>query len=194
MDRSAIPTGLTPVYFYELDADDLIVAASDSWDTFAHENEGEHLVFEKIRGTVIWDHITDPETSELYRRIFASARAGRPVQFFLRCDSPTVRRMLSVHAAMSGDESKLRVSTMLFRADQREFHDIRGKLDTEKLISLPACSWCEKVMVAEQDWQEIEAAAAWLGKGMRSGKCRLSYTVCPSCRVQIERQLTLAGS
>ena len=71
MDRSAIPTGLTPVYFYELDADDLIVAASDSWDTFAHENEGEHLVFEKIRGTAIWDHITDPETSDLYRRIFA---------------------------------------------------------------------------------------------------------------------------
>lgn len=194
MDRSAIPTDLTPVYFYELDLEDRIVAASESWDTFALENDGEHLVFENIRGTLIWDHIADPETSELYRRIFATARAGRPVQFFLRCDSPTVRRMLSVKASMSDGKTNLKISTMLFRADQREFHDIRGSLDTEKLISLPACSWCEKILVAEHDWQEIEAAAAWLSKGMASGKCRLSYTICPSCREQIERQLSLAGS
>lgn len=194
MDRSAIPSGQIPVYFYELDAKDRIVAASDSWDIFALENEGEHLVLAKIQGDLIWDHITDKDTQDLYRRIFASARAGRPVQFFLRCDSPTVRRMLSVHAAMSDVPPNLRVSTMLFRADQREFHDLRGSLETEQLLSLPACSWCEKVLIADHDWQEVEAAADWLGKGMRSGKCRLSYTICPSCREQIERQLVLAGS
>lgn len=193
MDRSAIPTGQIPVYYYEIDSEDRIVGASDSWDTFARENDGGHLVFEKVRGQLIWDHISDAETADLYRRIFASARSGRPVQFFLRCDSPTVRRMLSVHVAMPEGTSDLRISTLLFRADQREFLDLRGKQDTETLLDLPACSWCEKVLVPEHSWQEVESAAVWLTKGMQTGRCRLSYTICPGCRGQIERQLTLAG-
>ena len=56
MDRSAFPLGQAPVYFYEIDVEDRIVAASDSWDEFALENEGAHLVFANVKGDLIWDH------------------------------------------------------------------------------------------------------------------------------------------
>jgi hypothetical protein len=192
MDRSAIPTSQTPVYYYELDSEDRIVSASDSWDTFALDNDGEHLVFEKIKGDSIWNYITDTDTQDLYRRIFAAARKGRPVQYFLRCDSPTVRRLLSVHVAPMDEH--LRISTALFRADQREFQELRGSGVNDAPMNIPACSWCEKVLIREGEWQEVEAASAWLDKQKTPAKCRLSYTVCPSCREQMERQLVLAGN
>jgi hypothetical protein len=193
MDRSAIPAGQIPVYFYEIDREDRIVAASDSWDTFARENDGEHLVFDNVHGDLIWEHIDDDETKGLYHRIFAAARKGKPVQFFLRCDSPTVRRMLSVLVAPSEIEGNLRVTTLLFRSDVRQAQDLRATRSEEARLKVPACSWCEKVLLPEQDWQEVEHAAAWLEGSGLPGRCSLSYTVCPECRKQIELQLRMAG-
>lgn len=191
MDRSAIPTAQTPAYYYEVDGEDRIVATSDTWDSFALENEGEHLTFDRIEGSKIWDHVTDRETADIYRRIFDAARKGRRVQFFLRCDSPTVRRMLSVNVESADSSHGLRISTLLFRADQRDFIDLRNTSEGGSLFALPACSWCEKVLVPEHDWQEIESAAPWLARGVNSQKCRFSYTVCPQCKEQVERQLRL---
>jgi hypothetical protein len=193
MDRSANPAGQIPVYFYEIDPEDRIVAASDSWDTFALENDGDHLVFDKVHGDLIWEHIDDDETVGLYRRIFAAARKGKPVQFFLRCDSPTVRRMLSVLVAPAEVEGNLRVTTLLFRSDQRDAQDLRAKRSESAAMKVPACSWCEKVLIPEQDWQEVEHASEWLKSADLPGKCSISYTVCPECRQQIELQLRLAG-
>jgi hypothetical protein len=188
MDRSALPLGQAPVYFYEIDENDRIIAASDTWDAFALENEGEHLVIDKVRGDLIWDHIKDEETVDLYRRIFGAARRGRPVQFFLRCDSPEVRRMLSVNVARSDSGKDLRISTMLFRADKRQRLTLRGQEGS----SVPVCSWCEKVLLPEHGWQELEEAVGPLEQENSADTCQLSYTVCPDCRRQIERQLEFA--
>lgn len=192
MDRSAFPLGQAPVYFYEIDVEDRIVAASDSWDEFALENEGAHLVFANVKGDLIWDHISDAETADLYRRIFSAARRGKPVRFFLRCDSPSVRRMLSVNVAQN-EVGDLRISTMQFRADKREPYGLRSSASDSEGIDLPVCSWCEKVKVSENDWQEVEGAAEILQRDGTPVECRVSYTVCPACRQQIERQIVLAG-
>ena len=193
MDLSAIPCGQTPICYYDIDAEDRIVAASESWDAFALDNEGAHLVFAKVKGDLIWDHITDVDTADLYRRIFETARRGRQVQFFLRCDSPSVRRMLSVNVAPN-EGGDLRISTLQFRADKREPQDLSSSAAEAKGIDLPVCSWCEKVSIEDNDWRELEGAAEILAEKGVHGECRLSYSVCPACRQQIERQISLAGS
>lgn len=188
MDRPALPLGQAPVYFYEIDKDDRIVAASETWDAFAIENEGEHLVIENVRGDLLWDHITDADTADLYRDIFKSARKGKPVQFFLRCDSPATRRMLSVKVERIDGGTDLRVSTMLFRADEREPISVRS----DEGPDIRACSWCEKVSLPDGGWAEVESAVRLREQEHLSVQCRLTYTVCPDCRHQIERQLELA--
>ena len=192
MDRSAISAGQTPAYFYELDAEDRIVSASESWDEFARENGGEHLVFARVSNTKIWDHIADPKTAALYRRIYASARRGRSVRFFLRCDSPTVRRMLSVTVEKNSDNDRLRVSTLLFRADLRDQVSLRADNDADADMSVPVCSWCEKVRLPGGDWQEVEGAAAFLDRQEPRANCQISYAICPGCLARIEDQLDRA--
>lgn len=142
-------------YSYELDSSDRIVNCSDSWDDFATENGGHHLTFEKIKGQSVWDHITDDRTIELYRRIFASARSGIPVQFFLRCDSPSVRRLLNVSVSPTID-GNVRTTTMLFRADPRppvETLSCRD-LDPDHGGCYSLCTWCNKL--EDGGWVEVE--------------------------------------
>lgn len=193
MDLSAVPAGHIPAYFYEIDSEDRIIAASSSWDEFARNNQGEHLILANVRGTKIWDHIADAQTADLYRKIFSRARSGKPVSFFLRCDSPTVRRLLSVTVERNDRGDRLAISTLLFRADIREEFDLRAGLDDVLSLQVPACSWCEKVKMPEVEWQEVEGAAAWLNEHQLPRKCQMSYTICPNCRQLIERQIALAG-
>lgn len=191
MHPSANALSAAPVYFYELDRDDRIVECSDTWDSFALENDGEHLVFEKIRSTSIWDHITDAETQDIYRSIFSAARKGKVIQFFLRCDSPTIRRMLSA-IVEKAEGDRIRISNLLFREDKRAPLTLRADEQDSPRLKIPACSWCEKVRLPEIEWQEVEAAAAWLNKHDLPPRCRMTYTICPNCKRQIQRQLDIA--
>lgn len=96
--------------------------------------------------------------------------------------------MLSVTVSLAKNARDLLVCSMVFRSDERPPIDLRGKGG----VKLPACSWCEKVMVPEVGWQEIEGVAGWLGEKQLPGQCRFSYTICDDCRSQIEKQLSLA--
>lgn len=190
MDIAGSPSGSGPIYYYEIDSEDKIVAANDNWDSFAIENDGQDFLFEKIKGSSVWDHISDPATTELYRRIFGAAREGHPVQFFLRCDSPAVRRMLHVSVSPTG-EGRVRVSTLLFRADEREPLDLRAAPD-EDADALKVCTWCSKFELGENEWREIEAAAAAFEEGDVPVKHKMTHAICPPCLEQIERQLTFS--
>lgn len=193
MDRSDTPASHASNYFYELDGDDRIIAASENWDDFALANAGGKVVFAKVRDTKIWDHIADSGTADMYAKVFAQARKGKPVKFFLRCDSPAVKRMLAVTVENIGEDGRLRISTLVFRADIREEIELRADDDDRPALKIPACSWCEKVRLPEIDWQEVEHATAWLDDHDLSTKCQMSYTICPNCRSSIDQQLQLAG-
>ena len=183
-DRS----GSARVYSYEIDKDDRIVFCSPSWDDFAVENDGPHLSFESIKGQSVWDHISCDKTVGLYQRIFASARAGKPVQFFLRCDSPTVRRMLHVSVSPTIDGC-VRTSMMLFRTDERDAvhtvlcdHPENSDDDCHTL-----CTWCNKVNL--DGWHEIEEIVATRNARGRQSPPAIRHGICDPCHDRIDQQI-----
>lgn len=195
-DRSSLPKDLpgmeianTPdqgdkTYSYELDPEDRIVFCSDSWDSFAAENDGSHLVFDRIRGQSIWNHIACGRTAELYKRIFASARAGKPVQFFLRCDSSNVRRLLHVSVSPTID-GHVRTTTLLFRADERDPLPTVVREDgpvEEDCYTL--CTWCNKLDA--DGWRELEDVAGLRDADGNAVPLPVRCGVCPTCYERID--------
>ena len=179
------------VYSYEIDADDRIVFCSGNWDDFASQNDGAHLAFESIKGQSVWDHISCDRTVGLYQRIFASARAGKPVQFFLRCDSPTVRRMLHVSVSPTID-GRVRTSIMLFRADERDpVHTVlcehAGDAGDD---CYTLCTWCNKV--CSDGWHEIEDIVADRNSRGSQNPPAIRHGICDPCHDRIDRQLGTA--
>lgn len=179
------------VYSYEIDKDDRIVFCSQNWDDFAVENDGAHLSFESIKGQSVWDHISCDRTVGLYQRIFASARAGNPVQFFLRCDSPTIRRMLHVSVSPT-IEGCVRTSMMLFRIDERDaVHTVLcDNADSTGDDCYTLCTWCNKVHL--DGWHEIEHIVESRRSSGMENPPGIRHGICDPCHDRIDQQLGAA--
>lgn len=182
------PTTGGDVYSYEIDADDRIVFCSDTWNNFATRNDGDHLAFERIKGQSIWSHISCERTVRLYKRIFASARAGKPVQFFLRCDSPTVRRLLHVSVSPT-IEGRVRTTTLLFRADERDpLHTTpccESHPSDDRCYTL--CTWCNKLDA--DGWLELEDVIGNRSSAGRATPPAVRHGICDACHDRIDQQV-----
>lgn len=191
MDNGRTPPVENNLYSYEIDSEDNIVFCSDTWDNFAIENDGEHLAFEQIKGQSIWNHISCDKTVGLYQRIFASARAGKPVQFFLRCDSPTVRRLLHVSVSPT-IEGRVRTTTLLFRTDEREpVHTVNcahGHDPADDCYTL--CTWCNKLDAGS--WLELEDLMHLRRSEGREAPPPVRHGICDPCHARIDQQLGAA--
>lgn len=81
---------------YSLDACDRIVRVNDAWTRFALENDAPELAAQHVLRRSIWDFLDDPTTRQIYADLFSRVREGRTASFSLRCDSPTLRRHLTM--------------------------------------------------------------------------------------------------
>lgn len=187
MEKTSPRSDTGPTCYYEIDRDDRIIECGQGWDRFALENDGEGLVFERVRGASVWQFIGGDETIDLYKRIFAAARRGRSVEFFLRCDSPSLRRMLHV-SVLPRDHGSVRFSTLLFRVDERKPKAAESPSEP-KDVSINVCSWCNKIETEDGDWQEADQSAAIDFDLMGKAGAAVRQTICDPCRSRIERQL-----
>lgn len=74
--------------FYQVDSDDRIIGVSESWDSFALDNDGKAATAHKVLGTLLWDHIHQFEVKSYLNAIFFSVRQkGEIVCLPYRCDS-----------------------------------------------------------------------------------------------------------
>ena len=54
----------------------------------------------------LWRFIADPETTYLYKQIFAKIRSGKsPVRIPFRCDSPECRRFMEMKLSLLAGDS-----------------------------------------------------------------------------------------
>ena len=91
---------------YHLDASDRIVAVDSAWIAFAAANDAADLP-QRVLGRPVWQFITSLTVRELYRALFRrvrETRAGVTVTF--RCDSPVVRRFMSLTVECHDDSSE----------------------------------------------------------------------------------------
>ena len=164
---------------YKINSDDQIVFVSDDWDVFAVDNDGDAIVSSRVIGRSLWRFITDVTTRKLYQQVLVRARAGHPIRFTYRCDSPTHRRFMEMVVTQHDDGlvefatrallDEVRPAVTLLDAHAARSHDL-----------VRVCGWCNKVSVNDV-WKEVEHAIAQLGMLDRSPVPKLNHGICEVC-------------
>ena len=179
MGEKAIQRGTLCVY--EIDGDDKIVYCNDVWDEFAIENSGEDFRFERVKGRVLWDFVSDASTADLYRRLVAHVREGNVVRFTFRCDSSTMFRLFEMKIALAA-KKRVRFSTRVKQTGDRDAIAIQTEeTDAPDEPPLLVCSWCGRMKIHRQLWQELDIAVAKTGLFEKHKLPAISHGICERC-------------
>ncbi len=165
---------------YEIDSGDRIVYCNEAWDSFAIENNGVELRFDEVKGKTLWEFVADPSTTDLYQRLIAHVRAGNVVRFNLRCDSPTLFRLLEMEiSALRTDH--VRFATSVMKAVPRRDPTMAFSETQSSLDPLMVCSWCGRVRVNAQQWMDVDAAVSAEKIFEREHLPPISHGICGDC-------------
>ncbi len=179
---------------YHVDAHDRLVEMNEAWSAFASENEGAHLLPPGIHGRSLWDFVSGPTTQEIYRELLARVRAsGRPFRFRLRCDSPDLRRLLSM--TLSAPRApKVRFEVRTVEIQPRPAVPLLDPQVPRASRCLASCSWCKRISVPGEGWLEVEKAVWALGLFEQSVLPALSHGACPQCHRTMLRAIEDYGN
>lgn len=171
----------TSVVSYTIDAEDIIVEVSSSWQQFARENFAVGLSDREVLGRPLWDYIQDESTRSLYKALLQAVRAkGRPISLPFRCDSPRIRRYMVMNVTPHAD-GRISFTNELVETKTRnpEIY-FQTKLGANKLYYV-MCSVCNQVRPLEEEgnWQEVEDAFAFLAHV--DEPVQVVYELCDKC-------------
>lgn len=172
-------------YRYTISQDDQMESVSEAWSTFAEENSATDLGPARIVGRSLWDFITDAETRQLYEHLFARVREVQAsVSVPFRCDAPAIRRFMRLTIAPAGSGSLELVVHVVAEEERQEVEllDVSIPRDSD-LITM--CSWCLRVLVAPDQWDEVEVAIERLRLFERRVLPGISHGVCPECFARV---------
>ena len=156
---------------YRLDAEDRIVDVEGDWSPVPG-----------VVGSLIWRFVRGTDLQDIYRRLFRAARAGRPLEFPYRCDSPSARREFSLAIERRADGT-LAVASRLCRVWERdELLAVTSVPRNDTLVL--RCSVCNDFRV-RGEWADIVDAAAARRLLATERPVRVYHAVCPSCRARL---------
>lgn len=105
--------------FYQLDANDTIIATDPGWDCFARANGGQGAVAERVVGRSLWEFISSADTIGALKLAFHNARRTEiPWGMRYRCDSARQDRLFQLTAIPLAEQA-LMVRHALIRSSPR---------------------------------------------------------------------------
>ncbi len=176
-------------FIWTIDDGDKIVHVNDAWLAFAQENLSPHLMAALVLDQSIWRFIQGQETIYLYKQIFSRVRAGKsPVKFPFRCDSPNCRRFMEMKLSLLSGDS-IQFMSHILREEWRQPLELLDASRDRSEEFLKICSWCKKIHIPGQGWEEIEAAIEPLDLFGHHSMPRMTHTICDSCYSTIKLEL-----
>lgn len=174
---------------YTIDRYDRIRSVGGGWDTFAAANDGAELDSSGIINTSFWDYIFGDTTIQVYRQILTAARAGKVMEFDLRCDSPDLRRFVKMVISPAIDDSVCLEMTTV-RVEERFPQVILQQDGTCSETVVVTCSWCKKIRTDDGVWHEVEVAVPLLGLFELDEVPQLSHGMCEKCYEVVMQTIT----
>jgi hypothetical protein len=166
--------------WYRVDVSDRICEVGPAWDAFAAENGGlPHVSRDAVIGRPLWDFVSDSNTISLYRQVLAHVRrTGTPHVFTLRCDGPSIERLLEMTIEADGTFVLFRTRTLRTRPIEDSPADAAP---ARPLKLLRICSWCDRVDVGAGRWVPLETAVLALELFQRRDVPALTHAMCDDC-------------
>ena len=161
---------------YAIDRDDRIVETGGNWDRSASENGGPSG--QTVIGASLWSFVSPSPVHGLWQGLIQRIRtSSTPITLGARCDSPDVRRLMSVVMENRGELTTFTVA--IVRSE-------RG--DPIPLVTSPhhqngllkMCAWCHAVE-SESDWQPLEDVFSLRPDLMTGDLPPVSHGACTSC-------------
>lgn len=173
---------------YWLNELDEIVYVNEAWTTFALTNDGVGLASERILLRPLYEFITDSTTRLLYWDMLKRVRAGYPLQFPFRCDSPSQYRLLEMTITPDVD-GLVKFSTLEVLVKERAPMRLLASSTKRSTTVVHICSWCKRVEIENQQWVEVEDAILILRLFEQERLPRLKHGMCPDCLTMIRKKL-----
>ncbi|MEL7002320.1 MAG: hypothetical protein AAFN93_06245 [Bacteroidota bacterium] len=168
---------------YWVDEKNIIVRTSHLWDSFAEDNEGGARSFsEDILGKNLFSFISGDTTKMFIETIIVRSRQLQsPLNIDYRCDSPDMKRYMTMKLTLEDDET-LRIDNILQREESMSGSVHFSADDCNSQII--RCSLCQKVLT-ENDWIEPEL----LIRENTAKTVLVNYSVCEDCQTYFNDML-----
>jgi len=175
-------------FTFLIDALYRIIDANADWFAFAAENDAPELFEENVFGKSLMDFIGDEETRHLYHLLFDRVRRqNRAIELPFRCDSPAIRRFMTMRLVPVADKA-IRIETEILREEVRI--PIRmpnaGQVRSKDFIRM--CSWCKRIE-AQTGWSTVEEAVRQLKMFHRIPLPGISHGICPDCEIIVRQEI-----
>lgn len=166
---------------YWLDPADRIIKVNPLWDRFALTNGGEaRLLSAEIQGRRVFDFITGDQTRMYLEALLQHARfLHRSVIRSYRCDSPTLKRFMSM-SITPVTASLVQLDHTLLKCEPLEQPIAYRHEPDSQAQTLPRCSVCTRLLI-KGSWLSPEDAEI-LGLLTFSKPVPVTYRICPACR------------
>lgn len=174
---------------YWLDQDDRIERVGEAWDRFALDNDGATAIADLVTGRPVWDFVSG-ETSRMWLESLLSYTRlhGKPLTRRYRCDSPDVRRFMTMAVVREG-RHQLRVEHTVQAIEPRErtvgIVPAAGRTAGVRL----RCSICGRIKDADA-WAEPDLLSPASGDDPSHGEFTVIYTVCAECQLLLPQAST----
>lgn len=182
-----------PLVRYHIDSNDRICFVNLAFSEFASDNDAFDLVGDAVLGRSLWDFVTDETVCALNRMLIQKARrTHRVVSFPYRCDSPDLLRSMEM-VILPLAQDTLEFQCRVVRQQMRPPRKLWGRRDQRAPETLRVCSWCNKVDLGGDNWQELEALLAQRPLLDEEPPPSLTHGACPECCRVIKTQIALTG-
>lgn len=173
-------------WWYELDAEDRVVAVGGEWDPFAVQNGAPLAVASNVIGQPLWAFVDGMETMHLLQRLIAGVRAsGTVVEVPFRCDGPNVERHMHFHAAPA-EGARVRITTRLLSEVHLDGATALSAAAPAEGAMVTMCSWCNHIRMLDGTWLPLAEAAARLGLFSGARMPAITHGLCHSCMATMQ--------
>ncbi|MDP3717756.1 MAG: hypothetical protein Q8T13_08355 [Acidobacteriota bacterium] len=171
---------------YRVDAAGNLTFVNEGWNAFAVLNDTPELLGPAVLGRRVADGIAGIETRLIYDRLRERALAGVRIELPYRCDSPMLRRRMSLTIVAVGAELEFR-SRLLDLATRPAVRVLEPQVSRSGAM-LTVCSWCNRGRIGNR-WAEIEEVVAEL-RLFDAPVPQLTHGLCHDCQVQVMSELS----
>lgn len=178
-------TNNPPDVIYRVDADGVLTFVNEGWNAFARLNDAPELCGPAVLGRRVVDSIADRETRLIFESLCRRAALGANVELNFRCDSPMLRRLMSLTITAAGREIEFRsrIVGIAMRPSVAVLEPERPR--STGFLSL--CGWCNRGRLGLR-WADIEEVVAELG--LFEGEMpELTHGMCPDCLTRVTSEI-----
>lgn len=165
---------------FRINSDDRIIFINDDWSKANALNNSCGILAGKTLHQNFWDFFDDIGMEYLYRKLLFRVRRGHKIKFNLRCDYADSTKLLELHITLQNRNEVL----FEVRVTGKDFHTPQNNSDessaqTEELLVV--CSWCDRINIKNNNWQEIEQAVNTLKLFESQNLPLISHGMCSDC-------------